>query len=342
MLTLIVSYLARGVLIPITLAVFFRMLLIPVVRSFGRLKIPYAVTSFVLLACFMALAAAAATAFSGTIAEWFGELPKRVEEIQAKVIPLKRSLEKVSKTAESIETITEVNKPRAEVRLEESSLLENVLSEGGSFISAAGLFILLLYFMLVYGDDLINDFLLFFFKTAQQRRRLLEIIMAVEQQISKYLGTVCSINILLAAAEATALWQLGMPNPLLWGVLAGSLNFVPYLGAVVGTAAIGLTALFTFPEVAEALVVPLVYYSITAIEGSLVTPMVLGLRLVLNPVLVLTWVVFWAWMWGIAGAFLAVPLLVAVRIVITAARFPERPLHKVLFPNARKKPQSPV
>jgi predicted PurR-regulated permease PerM len=105
-----------------------------------------------------------------------------------------------------------------------------------------------------------------------------------------------------------------MPYPALWGVLAGLLNFVPYLGPVVTAGVILIVSLLTFEELGRALVAPILYFAINFTEGSFVTPTVLGRRLTLNPVVVFVGLVFWGWLWGIPGALLAVPLLAVVKI----------------------------
>jgi predicted PurR-regulated permease PerM len=111
------------------------------------------------------------------------------------------------------------------------------------------------------------------------------------------------------------MFLLGMPNPVLWGVMAGSLNFIPYLGAITSATILTLVALLTFEEVGRAVVVPLVFVVLTSLEGLIVTPTVVGRRLSLNPVAIFIWLIFWGWLWGIAGTLLAVPLLAVLKIV---------------------------
>lgn len=114
---------------------------------------------------------------------------------------------------------------------------------------------------------------------------------------------------------AGALYLTGLPNPLLWGAVAGLLNFIPYVGPVAGVSIVAVVSLATFDETGRALAAPAAYTVIQALEGYLVTPLVMGRRLTLNPVALFLWLIFWTWIWGIPGTLLAVPLLAVVKTV---------------------------
>ncbi len=317
LLTLQFAQAAQQILVPLLLAMFFRTLLIPVIRSAqARAKVPRWLSSTIIMLTLFVGLATIVVSYSGLISKWFDELPGRIQEIHQRTMPLKRSLHRVSETAESIAKIAEVStSPQRSVSVASGSLLVSVITESSEVLASFALFFLILFFMLIYGDQSVNDMVRFFSPHEERANQLLETISEAEHQVSVYLITVCSINIVLALVEFLALSLLGMPNALLWGLVAGFLNFIPYAGALVGAAALGLTALFTFP-LTQALTVTAVFYGITVVEGSVLTPLVLGLKLVLNPVLVLVWVVLWSWLWGIAGAFLAVPLLVTAKLAV--------------------------
>jgi predicted PurR-regulated permease PerM len=136
----------------------------------------------------------------------------------------------------------------------------------------------------------------------------------MEEHISKYLVTMTLINVGLGVAVGGAMRLADMPNPVLWGVTAAVLNFVPYLGPVVTLGMIALVSLLTFEDLGRAFVAPGLYLGLNALEGYLVTPMLLGRRLLLNPVVIFLGIIFWGWLWGIPGALLAVPILVTFKI----------------------------
>ena len=125
---------------------------------------------------------------------------------------------------------------------------------------------------------------------------------------------VTCINLGLGTAVGIAMYLLDMPNPLLWGVMAGLLTFIPYLGHVFGIAVVVLAAALTFDDLGRMVLVGAIYWALAIIEGSFVSPMILGQRLAINPVVLIIGLMLWGWIWGIGGVLLAVPLLVAFKI----------------------------
>jgi len=137
----------------------------------------------------------------------------------------------------------------------------------------------------------------------------------VESEVSRYLGTVTLINIGEGTAVGLVAYLLGMPTPVLWGVMAALLPYIPFLGAMVGIGTTAVVALLTFQETGRALLMPLAYMAINFTQAYLVTPLLLGRRLTLNPVVIFLGLTFWGWMWGVVGALIAVPLLVIFKIL---------------------------
>jgi predicted PurR-regulated permease PerM len=136
-----------------------------------------------------------------------------------------------------------------------------------------------------------------------------------ESDVSRYLVTVTLVNLGLGAFTALAMFALGMPNPMLWGALAALANFIPYLGAMSTTAVLAIVAAVTFDEVSAIVAPPAVFLLLTTFEGQFVTPMLLGRRLTLNPVVIFLALLVWGWLWGVAGVLMAVPLLAAFKIM---------------------------
>ena len=128
--------------------------------------------------------------------------------------------------------------------------------------------------------------------------------------LASYYRVVTIVNFGLGVATGIAMAILGMPQPYLWGIIAALVNYVPYAGPVVGTGVLLIVSLITFDEAIYILLPPLTYVVLTSIEGYFVTPTLVGRALHLNPFMVLLAVVFWGWLWGVPGAFLAVPMLI--------------------------------
>src|SRR5690606_35540733 len=119
----------------------------------------------------------------------------------------------------------------------------------------------------------------------------------------------------LGVATGLAMAALGVPNPALWGVLAAINNFVPYLGSLATAIVLAIVAAVTFESLGAIVAPPLVFLALTTIEGQFLTPMLLGRRLTLNPVVIFLALLVWGWLWGIPGVLMAVPLLAALKIL---------------------------
>jgi predicted PurR-regulated permease PerM len=224
----------------------------------------------------------------------------------------------VNKTAEQVDRIATVGDGATAtaktVRIQTVSLRDVIYTNAQGLVVGLVMVTFLLYFFLSWGrvlliriGELIGD--------KGQQKRFLLLANSVEIEVSKYLFTVTLINIGLASAVAALLYLLGMPNPLLWGAVAGLLNFVPYLGSLLTAVLIGGAALLTFDGLAESVMVVAIFGGLTILEGQIITPLVLGRRLALNPLVVFLSVVFWFWLWGVMGALMAVPLLIILKII---------------------------
>jgi predicted PurR-regulated permease PerM len=181
-------------------------------------------------------------------------------------------------------------------------------------LSQLVLAVALLYFLVASGDMFIQ-------KAVQaadrfeDKRQTVRTIRTIEARLGNYLGAITLINAGLGVAIGTAMWLLGMPSPLMIGVMAMLLNYVPFVGAVVGSLVVAVIAFVSFGTVGSALGIFATYYALTAFEGQFVTPTLVGQRLRLNVVAVFTAVAFFAWIWSVMGMVVAVPMLIVVKVV---------------------------
>ncbi|MDF1739346.1 MAG: AI-2E family transporter [Verrucomicrobiales bacterium] len=185
-----------------------------------------------------------------------------------------------------------------------------ILDYAQSFGAHATFTFMLVFFFLAYGETL--------YRRITEGTETGMMCEALSEDISSYLLTITLINFALGVAVAAAMWLLDMPNPILWGAMATVLNYLPYLGAIIGSVIVALVAVITFTTLSEAATVPAVYYLLTLIEGGLITPMLIGKRFSLNPIIVVLWFLAWGSVWGIAGMLIATPTLMALKIVTSS------------------------
>lgn len=311
-------YFSRGILLPIVLAILMSQLLAPFVRTLARWHIPQMAGSGLIL---LTLCATVAFAFSFLIepAEgWIDKAPEGLREIQAKLIPLlQRPIQKVSQASGEVDKLTAAAgaSKKTVVEVQQHSAITTLLFQRTQGIVASMLtFLILLYFLLGYKGVFLKK-LVKVIPKFQDKKLAVTIANDIEDKISAYLLTITLINCGLGCAVAVAMYFLGMPNPLLWGVAATILNFVPYLGAFTGIGCMTIAAMLSYDSMSYALMIPGVYLLIAIIEGNFITPMILGRSLTMNPVAIIVSIMFWGWMWGIIGVILAVPLLATIKIL---------------------------
>ena len=180
------------------------------------------------------------------------------------------------------------------------------------------LFIGLLLFYLVYHER-IRTGLVLLLPGRKARLQALRTLNAIDESMTTYFSTYTLVNLCLGVVTFALTYAVGLPNALLWGVLAGVLNYIAYLGPAVVTATLAIVGILTFPSLAGAAVAPLIYLAIVVVEGQFLTPYIMGRRLELNPFAVFLAIAFCMWLWGPVGAFLAVPLLTAATVAIERA-----------------------
>lgn len=251
----------------------------------------------------------------GPASEWLTLSPESISEIERKLRVATRPLAEVSRATKSVEDLVDIEGAGSSgVQVDSPGLLSSLLSGTQNFVSYGAVVIVLLYFLLAGGDSFLRK-LVTVLPQLSDKIRAVEIARRTEHAISRYLFTICLINLGLGIAVGSAMWALDMPNPVLWGAVAGGLNFIPFLGPAISTALIAGAAILSFDTVEQFLMPPLACAALTIFEGLLVTPTLLGRNLTLSPVVIFLAVLALSWAWGILGALMAVPTLVMVKIV---------------------------
>jgi predicted PurR-regulated permease PerM len=246
--------------------------------------------------------------------EWMARGPGALAQIERRLRVVKQPLEQVTKATESVEKLTDVDRRRTPmVELRKMSLAETLFSETRSLLVQAVLVFVLLYFLLA-ADGVFNK-VVATLPLAKSDAKGAQLVRHVESEISQYLLTITLINAGLAAVVTVAMYALGLPSPLLWGAMAGILNFIPFLGAMTSAAVLAIVSLLSFDDLSRAALAPLIFILLTSLEGFFVTPTLIGRRLTFGPITILLAVFVGSWLWGIVGALIAVPTLAIVRIV---------------------------
>jgi predicted PurR-regulated permease PerM len=311
-------YFASALVIPIALALLLNLLLAPVVRGLKKhLHIPEPLGAGLVLMLLLATVIVSFYSLSGPATRWLAELPVAMSEVERKLETFRKPVEEMQEAAEKVADIADPAaaggpEPVA-VAIQGPSLTQMFL--GGAMTLGAGLVIMvaLLFFLLASGDTLLRQAVIIA-PSLRDKKRVVEIMRDTEDDISYYLLTISIINAGLGCAVGVAMYLIDMPNPILWGVMAAFLNFVPFLGAVAGISIVGLVAILTFETPLLIVLPPLVYLVLTSVEAQFVTPALLARRLTLNPVVVFLALIVWTWLWGIAGALMAIPLLAVFKI----------------------------
>jgi predicted PurR-regulated permease PerM len=326
-LVLYTLYFSSTVAIPLVLACMFNLVLTPVVLALARVRIPAPVGAGLVVLFVLLVVGLGVLTLAQPAADWLRRLPyvidqlaDRLDFVQVPAKQLKEAEEALTNLGASApDTATQVVvMPRA------ITLREMLFNETSRFMIGAGTTLVLLYFMLAMGDKFLRR-LVAALPDFGTKKQVVEIAHQLQSDMSHYLLTVSVINVAFGAIVAGAMFATGMPNPLLWGVMAGILNYVPFLGHTVSAIIIAVVALLSFPELGTAFIPPGLFIVIAALEGNVITPMILARRLTLNPVAVVAALLIWGWMWGIVGLLLAVPLLVVAKIACDKIE----PLHPV-------------
>jgi predicted PurR-regulated permease PerM len=308
----------QDLLLPILLAAFFALIGNPILRALRRLYVPRFLGAAGVLAGGIAAAILLGSLLADPAGDLFRQLPREMRQLAPKLREFAKPVQEAKKGAENIARVaggeeagavkvvrTEVNDPY------------RALTATPRMLASVLAVVLLTFFFMVYGDGLQKK-VLGLLPGTQQQRLTVEILESIERELSRYVLTISVINALLGLVFAGVLLAIGLPLPeaLMWGTLAGVLNYAPYVGPLVGVAASLLMGFVHFDDPLHALAPAGVYLLLHAIESQLVTPIVLGRRMALSPLVLILGLMVFGWLWGFVGLLLAVPLLACTKLVL--------------------------
>jgi len=302
---------ARPMLLPAITALIIGLMLGPLSVQADRLRIPSVITAIVLTLLVVGIFNVVIVVLSAPVGEWIGKAPEIGASIRQKLTVLDRPIESFRQLREAV---LPPQKDEPGVNVDLVSLLQPVVLFITPAIGQIVIFLGTLFFYLL-GRNQVRRVFVVFFDARESRLRMLRIINDIEHNLTRYLSIVVLINTVVGLTAFAIAYAVGLPSPVAWGVLGFLLNFVPYIGAFIMQLIMLGVGLVTFQTLGHALLGPAMYLVFTTLEGHFITPAIMGRQLTLNPLTVFLSLVFWTWLWGPIGAFLAVPLLIMMLVV---------------------------
>lgn len=303
--------LARAMLLPATSAFVIGLMLGPLSARAKAYGIPSLITAIVLWLLVVVVFYGVIILLSAPALDWIGKAPEIGRIIKEKLQVLEQPLSALQDLRNAILPQGENSRFGFDIaNFVQPALIVVTPAIGQIFIFFGTLFFFLL------GRARLRHVIVILFENHDSRLRTLRIINDIERNLTNYLSVVAVINFVVGLGACLIAYFIGLPNPVAWGVLAFILNFIPYIGALIMEAVLLAVGLVTFPTLTQALIAPVLYFGFTTLEGHFITPSIMGRRLALAPLTVFLALIFWTWLWGPIGAFLAVPLLIVALVAI--------------------------
>jgi predicted PurR-regulated permease PerM len=311
---------------PVTAALVVAIALVPLLEWFERRGVPSRLAAALCVLIFLMLAMFAIGSILVPATDWVAQVPTKITKVRAELEPvfdLYKNLDRfIDRTVSQIEVAGTQPQTRA-VRIETPNSMLGLLTSSAPHLLIQLFFSLLVIFFFLAGWTAMRKRTIVSRGSFEGALTTARVIQQVVDATSTYLGTITLINIGLGALTALALWWLGMPSPVMWGGIVAVANYIPYLGPIVCALLLFLGGLMIYPDVWGALLPPAAFIGFHLIEANLFTPMVIGHRLTISPLSILISLSFWAWVWGTTGALLAVPLLIIMKTIFSAAGTPD-------------------
>ena len=309
----------QGLVLPILLAMFFALVGNPIIRGLQRLYVPRFIGALAVLCGGIAITVLLGSQLVEPVGDWMREVPREMRSVAPKLQRMVKPVQEANKAAENIARAAggeSTTKPVQVVKTEANDPYK-VLTTTPRLAASVLAVVLLTFFFMVYGANLQKKALALL-PGRQQQKLTVEILQSIEREISRYVLTITVINIVVGLVFAGALVMLGVDTPeaLMWGTMAALLNFAPYVGPLIGIIVMLLMGFVSFDEPLQSLAPAAIYLLLHTLEGQIITPIVLGKRMAISPLMLILALMVCGWLWGIIGLLLAVPLLVCVKLVL--------------------------
>jgi predicted PurR-regulated permease PerM len=311
--------------LPVTAALVVAIALVPLLEWMERRGVPSGLAAFFCLIFFLGIANVAIAAIVVPASNWVALLPERLGRIRTTVRPLVDVYASLNRSINEMANTIALHKAAhaRTVTIETPNSLLSLLTTSAPFAIIQIFFAMLVIYFFLAGWTRARRHTITSRATFDSAMTLARVIQDVVDATSSYIATITIINVTLGMIVAGAVYVLGLPTPLMWGGLVALLNYVPYIGPIAAAALLGLGGLMTFADPWAAAMPPLIFVGLHLVEANVVTPMIVGRKLTINPLLILVTLSFWGWVWGTVGAVLAVPLLIIIHTVLDTAGRPD-------------------
>ncbi len=300
------------VFLPLTCALVLSIVLAPLADRLAGWGLPNLFASFLALAIAAIIFVALLSAILQPALDTIDRLPAMMRQVARQVAELRGDLSWLSDLNRQLLRLAG-RTPAREVVLAGPSVLEQLAFATPVFVLEALLTALMSFFM-IEARVRMRRRLLNNPAHPESGRKAVKMIREVQDLVGAYMATVGFINLGVGVLVGLGAWAFGFEAPVMWGVLAALLNFLPYLGPLAMMLVLTLVGLATRDTLLIGMLPALLYLGIHTIEANLVTPALLGRRFTLNPVLILVAISYFYWIWGVIGALLAMPIL----LILTA------------------------
>jgi predicted PurR-regulated permease PerM len=318
------AHVSQPVLVPVLLAWVIATILLPIVQFMQERNVPRVLTAILLTVTLLAVILSVLLLLAAPASSWLGRATELRLTLQEKLQTMSQPFALLDDVRKTLGAVTS-SEPGA-LKVEQSSA-NMVTTAVGVLMPAAGqlvLFLGALLFYLIYQER-IRTTVVMLFGGHDARLEALRTLRCIDDNMTTYFTTFTLVNLLVGTLTFGLAYLTGLPNPLLWGVLACVLNYIPYVGPAIVAGTLAVAGLVTFPSLYQAAIAPVVYIGMEFLEGQFLTPYLMGRRLELNPFAVFLAIAFCMWLWGAVGAFLAVPLLMAATVAIERAFAESKP-----------------
>jgi predicted PurR-regulated permease PerM len=312
----VVLWQAQDLVLPVLLAMFFALIGNPIIRALRRLWMPRFLAAVLVMLGGLTATGLLANQLVEPAAEWVRQVPREFRELAPKLRDLTKPVREANRAAENFARVAGGESRPVQVIRTEVNEPYRALTATPRRIASVLAVILLTFFFMVYGENMQRNAIALL-PSRQQKTVTLEILQSIEDELSRYVLTISVINAVVGLVFAAALYLLKIPLPeaLMWGTMAALLNFAPYVGPLIGIAIMLLMGLTEFDGL-DAFIPAGIYFGLHTLEAQIVTPIILGRRMRISPLILMLALMVFGALWGIVGLLLAVPLIVCVKLVL--------------------------